>query len=769
MHKKKIKIFRVTTTPISLSVLLKNQLKFINEKKEFEVIGISSSDNILKKVRVDEGIRVIPLNMSRNISLLNDLISLIKMILLIRKEKPDIVHSHTPKAGFISMLAAKICKVPNRLHTVAGLPLMEANGIKKNILIFIEWLTYRCSTKVLVNSKGLKNFIKNKIKIENNKLEVLGFGSSNGIDSKYFKINSLIKKKAKIFKNKYNISNNFLFIFVGRVVKDKGINELVQAFTKFNKHYQNSSLLIIGNEEKSLDPIENITRSIIKSNDNIIKIDFTNDIREYLVASDCFIFPSYREGFPNVLLEANAMELPAIATDINGCNEIIENNKNGIIIKPKNTDALYFAMKKVFLNRNFLHKLKNNCRQKIIKKFDQKFFFKHIHELYKNIVVNTDLLKRRFLIVGNLAESMIIFRGELIKDLVKKGYNVVCASPHFSPIQRKIINNFGADCVAFKFSKQSLNPFLFVKDYYQIKKKLNKIKPFNILSYTATPIFYIGFYSFFKKINHIILIAGMGYYFNNYNKKIIVRHILSFLYKISCLNAKLIIFQNKYDQIEFKKFDLVDHKTKKIIVNGSGINIKEFSAKKNTINNKIQIVMVSRLLYQKGIKFYVEAAEIVKRIHPEVTFLHIGGFDNSPNRVNDYDYKKWKNQKNIIFKNEISFDKVKNYLSVSDIFVLPSYYREGVPRSSIEALAMRCAIITTNNLGCNETVINEFNGFKVSLNVDDISFDIAKKIIRLVENKKLLEKFKNNSQILSKKFNVKDVNYQIIKAINNIK
>lgn len=175
--------------------------------------------------------------------------------------------------------------------------------------------------------------------------------------------------------------------------------------------------------------------------------------------------------------------------------------------------------------------------------------------------------------------------------------------------------------------------------------------------------------------------------------------------------------------------------------------------------------MVSRLLYQKGLIEYVEAARIIKNKFPKVEFVHVGGFDDSPDRINKEIYDNWKKEKNIDFLGEVKIEKVYGLLKKSNIFVLPSYYREGIPRSSIEALAMGCAILTTDQPGCRSTVINGSNGFLFSVKNTN---DLAKKMMHIIENPKLLKQFQTNSYKLSKKFDVKNINSVIINNINNL-
>jgi glycosyltransferase involved in cell wall biosynthesis len=354
--------------------------------KHFEVIGVSSHGRELTDVEKDEGIRTIALDMSREITPLQDMISLIKMIFLLLKEKPDIVHTHTPKAGIVGMVAAWLARVPHRLHTVAGLPVMEATGKKKKILLAVEKLTYACATKVYPNSYGLKTYILENVLAPENKLKIIGYGSSNGIDTDYFKRTNEVLKNATLIEDRYNLKNTFVFIFVGRVVKDKGINELLSAFNRLSQEYNTARLLLIGDFEKELDPLSDDSYAILKNNEHIIHTGFQADIRPFLATGNCFVLPTYREGFPNVVLQACSMELPCIVTDINGCNEIIANEKNGLLIEPKNTDDLYLAMKRMITEDMLPDTLKVNTRKDIIAKYDRQKFHQYLLDEYHEVL-----------------------------------------------------------------------------------------------------------------------------------------------------------------------------------------------------------------------------------------------------------------------------------------------------------------------------------------------------------------------------------------------
>lgn len=381
------KLIRITTVPISLDKLLSGQLAFMNQF--YQVIGVSSDPSYLEKVGKKEKIEVFSVEMTRQITPLKDLISVYILYRFFKKQKPFIVHTHTPKAGTVGMLAAKLAGVPNRLHTIAGLPLLEATGSKRKLLNFVEKVTYSCATKIYPNSFGLNEVIIQEKFCNPDKLKVLGNGSSNGIDTYFFDASHFVPTQNNTLKEELGIlPDDFVFIFVGRLVADKGINELVEAFKSLNRLSPNTKLVLVGPLETELDPLLPKTLKEIDVNPAIISVGFQNDVRSYFAIADALVFPSYREGFPNVVMQAGAMGLPSIVSNINGCNEIIVENYNGMIIPVKNTKAIFDAMKKILEDVTFYNHLKENARKRIVDNYEQKVVWEAILNEYKSLENN---------------------------------------------------------------------------------------------------------------------------------------------------------------------------------------------------------------------------------------------------------------------------------------------------------------------------------------------------------------------------------------------
>jgi len=376
----KPKLIRITTVPSSLKILLKGQHAFMST--QYEVVGVSSKGDELNEVAEAEGIRVVPIGMTRTISPIKDIRSVWQLYKLFRKEKPLIVHTHTPKAGIAGMMAAKFAGIKIRLHTVAGLPLMEAAGIKRKILNVVEKLTYRCATRVYPNSKGLYEFILKEKFTSETRLKVIADGSSNGIDISHFNpelVNT--EAKSELRESLFIEDGAYVFVFVGRLVGDKGLNEMVSAFKELSKSNESARLLLVGGAENELDPLQPETLQEMEQNERIISVGFQNDVRPYFAISDALVFPTYREGFPNVVMQAGAMELPAIVTNINGCNEIIIEGENGTIIPTKDRDRLLKAML-TFANGSYDGR-GAVCRKMIVDRYEQSVIWEALLKEYK--------------------------------------------------------------------------------------------------------------------------------------------------------------------------------------------------------------------------------------------------------------------------------------------------------------------------------------------------------------------------------------------------
>lgn len=378
------KLFRMTTVPLSLEKLLNGQWEFF--KNHYDVTAISSDKDRLKKFGKNFNTKTFYVPLTRKITPIQDLKSIWILYKFFKKENPKIVHTQTPKAGLIGMLAAYFARIPIRIHDVVGLPMMEKTGLKYCILYIVEKFVYALSHKVYPNSFGLADYM-DKVKLSpKNKIKVLANGSSNGLDTSFFSKKDFPVEKRNALAKKLKIKNtDFVFLYVGRLVGDKGINELVDAFLMLTQQEFNVKLLLVGPYEKDLDPLFPKTIDKIELTDQIITVGYKENIRPYYMISSCFVFPSYREGFPNAVLEASSMELPCIVTNINGSNEIIKNEFNGIVIPKKNKHALFEAMIEIIKNEVLREFCVKNSRKSVLKKYDKVVIYNALLTEYKKL------------------------------------------------------------------------------------------------------------------------------------------------------------------------------------------------------------------------------------------------------------------------------------------------------------------------------------------------------------------------------------------------
>lgn len=376
-----MKIIRATTIPKSLDVFCRGLLKKLSEK--YEVVALSSPGEEMQAIVEREGVRTITVPMERHISPWKDIVALFRLILVFRQERPTMVHSMTPKAGLLCMVAAWLTRVPVRVHTFTGLVFPTAKGLQRRLLMLTDSITCRCATYIIPEGEGVKRDLLN-YGITSKPLRVLGFGNVMGVDMHIYCRRPEVMEKALLLRDEHN----FTFLFVGRIVRDKGINELCEAFDRLSKEYPQTRLLLVGWREDDLDPVSDKTQDLIDSNPSINYVGeiWGDDLLAYYAAADCFVLPSYREGFPNTVLEAGAMGLPSIVTDINGSREIIVENENGMIVPPRDADALFVAMRRMLNDDRRRSYMASNARNMIGCRFEQGFVRQCLLDLYDTIL-----------------------------------------------------------------------------------------------------------------------------------------------------------------------------------------------------------------------------------------------------------------------------------------------------------------------------------------------------------------------------------------------
>ncbi len=379
-----IKIIRATTIPNSLNNFCRGMLKELS--KSYEVVALSSPGPAMQEIAEREGVKTIGVPMERRISVVKDFKSFIKLVKVFRQEKPTMVHSMTPKAGLLCMTAAWLTRVPVRVHTFTGLVFPTSKGLKRRILMVTDWLTCACATHVIPEGNGVKkDLLLNGI--TKKPLKVLGYGNVRGVDMEYY--SKRVEVISKMEELELRDESKFTFLFVGRIVRDKGINELCHAFSRIHTQYSQTRLWLVGGYEDIIDPVSPETKNMIKDEKSGIEavgIKRGDELLAYYAAADCFVLSSYREGFPNTVLEAGAMGLPCIVTNINGSNEIIVEGRNGIIVQPQDVDSLYRAMSEMMESSIDRKTMAGNARKMVGDRFEQGYVRQCLYDFYDEIL-----------------------------------------------------------------------------------------------------------------------------------------------------------------------------------------------------------------------------------------------------------------------------------------------------------------------------------------------------------------------------------------------
>lgn len=369
--------------PLSLKTFCLELFDVMRQK--YQLLAVSSPGPELQTI-TERGTPAKAVKMERQISPMADLCSLIKLVRLFRRERPDMVHSITPKAGLLSMLAARIAGVPVRLHSFTGLVFPTSRGFKRRLLMLTDRLTCACATHIHAEGQGVRSDLLG-YGITKKEVRVLHHGNIRGIDMPRYTTDDAMRHEATAIRERYGMAEDtFAFIFAGRLVRDKGLVELMEAYSRLRDEGYRTHLLLVGIEEPA-DPLPEQTRAVISADPTVhFTGKWVEDLRPYYVAAQALVFPSYREGFPNVVLEAGAMGLPSVVTDINGSREIIEDGRNGLMVPLHDAQALYTAMKVMVEDRAAASRMGAQARKEIEEKFDARDIRQALMDYYSEIL-----------------------------------------------------------------------------------------------------------------------------------------------------------------------------------------------------------------------------------------------------------------------------------------------------------------------------------------------------------------------------------------------
>lgn len=369
----------------------------------------------------------------------------------------------------------------------------------------------------------------------------------------------------------------------------------------------------------------------------------------------------------------------------------------------------------------------------------------------------------RFLVIAGFADSLVGFRKPLIMALLNKGLEVHVAAPELSTNQSTMLELTALGVIAHDIFMQrtGTNPIADTKSLFVLYRLIKKVKPDYVMGYTIKPVIYGSLAAWLARVpQRFALIAGLGYAFmdeddNQYSR---TRRVIQSLYKIALPHCQVVFFQNPDDELLFRKLKILPADANTCVVNGSGVDITEFDVAPLDNQTAPRFLLVARLLVGKGVREYASAAKKIKAQYPKVQFDLVGWIDISPNNITQAELEQWVADGTINFLGRLS--DVRQAIQKSSVFVLPSYYREGTPRSILEAMAMGRAIITTDAPGCRETVIDGDNGFLVPIRDTNA---LVQSMLRFIEQPELIETMGRRSRMIAEeKYDVHKVNAHMI-------
>ena len=379
------------TVPLTFQTLFREQIEYISNQG-FDLTLVSSPSTALEEISRLLDLKCYPVSMARKPNLGRDIVSLVTLLKIFLKERFDIVHSSTPKAGLLTAVSGFLARIPVRIHTFTGQAWVGMNGIPRKIIKQCDWIISHLNTHCYADSSSQRGFLINQRLCRTSSISVLGPGSVGGVTLKRFKPQIFGRDRMLTTLQELGISEDSLvIIFVGRLTKDKGITELIEAFRNLQKEQINLELILVGPFEPERDPLPSQTLNIIQRNSNIHVVGFTSEPERYMAVADVFCLPSYREGFGSVIIEAGAMGLPCVATRIVGIVDAVVDGETGLLVPPKNIRALQKALSSLLFDPENRDRMGKAARQRAIRHFDSIRINSLVAEEYRRLNAESNL------------------------------------------------------------------------------------------------------------------------------------------------------------------------------------------------------------------------------------------------------------------------------------------------------------------------------------------------------------------------------------------
>lgn len=379
-----IKIVRLTPVLFTIPGIFRGQLRYLAENG-FEVHLITSPGPHAAQVERDEQCIHHPVRITRQVSPVADALAIVRVYRILKRIQPAIVHTHTSKGGLIGITAGRLAGVPCCIHSIPGFSAYEMPEPGRSIVLACERITFSLAHRLVPNSVSMKEFLCAKGLLPQGKADIIGHGSSNGVDLLRFSRTEQACAAARQYREKLGIrDSDTVFVFVGRISREKGIEELIQAFIGIPGN--DTRLLLLGDLESNRALLSDRTVSIIKEHPRIHLTGWTDDVPGFLACAHILVLPTYHEGFPNALLQGAAMGLPCIATDVRGCRDIIEHMQTGLLVPPRDPGALREAMETLLKSKELQKTLSHNNHENVEAKWGSLQVSRNLKSYYDGLL-----------------------------------------------------------------------------------------------------------------------------------------------------------------------------------------------------------------------------------------------------------------------------------------------------------------------------------------------------------------------------------------------
>ncbi len=384
------RVLYVVTSSLS-AVLMRGQLSYL-KSKNFDIFLTSDPGPRLTSICEEEQVKAMPVAMSREISLYNDVVALFRLWRLMRRISPAITNVSTPKAGLLGGVAAFAARVPCRIYTLRGLRWETTTGLKRKVLMAAEWIACHCAHQVVCVSHNLRHAIVTAGLVSADRAVVFGDGSSNGVDHERFAPTERRRLNALSLRKRLGIEPHAPVLgFVGRITRDKGIRELYRAHKVLRREFRNLRLLLVGEFEEG-DPVSGSLREAILADPSVVLAGVVEEMSDFYQVVDILVHPSYREGFPNVVLEAQAAQKPVVGARVTGTADAILSGITGLLVPVGNVDALTDAIASLLRNPEYARKVSIAARERTIERYNPLRIWEALASVYVSLLQQKGLI-----------------------------------------------------------------------------------------------------------------------------------------------------------------------------------------------------------------------------------------------------------------------------------------------------------------------------------------------------------------------------------------